>query len=47
MGNVDRLLQVLEDLLGVNHQSLIVTEGEAGGIEVGAEDGDLHAAQDG
>ena len=42
MGDVDGFLQVPEDLPGVHHQSVIVTEGEAGGVEVSAEDRDLH-----
>ena len=47
MGDVDGFLQVPENLPGVHHKSVVVTEGEAGGVEVGAEDRYLHTTHDG
>ena len=46
MGDIDGFLKVFEDLFGVHDESLVVTEGEAGRIEIRAEDGDLHPAHD-
>ena len=46
MGDADRFLKVLKHSFGVHDQSIIVTESKAGGVEVGAEDGDLHATHD-
>ena len=42
VGDVDGFLEISEHLFGIHNQPLVVTEGEAGTIEVGTEDGDLH-----
>ena len=46
VGDVHWFFEIFEYVPEVQHQPLVVTVGEAGAVEVSAEDGDFEAAHD-